>query len=226
MVWRKLQCYNALMVNGARKVIDLLVLSIIIFAGKKEGDLEEGRSKSAKVSISHQIERKESSRPWTSHVIHEESVERTRPKSASLGPPKRAWTASTEPRRCHSAKSDTSASTRHGREDSMISEERDSDRGDEPDQNSSEFTSTTTEGNRSSFLSSAPIFPRYPIYPDVPYPTTTTIDSEQVPGTSQGHSSIRPPDPAVPLIQAIKDEIKRFEKVKVTESEFHPRRST
>jgi len=177
------------------------------------------------------------SRPWTSsHVTREETLESPRPKSASLGVPKRAWTASTEQRRCHSAASTSSIRSRAGRGDvrslgaEIVLEERDTE--DEPDLNSSPLSTIGTpssDGNR-SYVSSIghAIFPRYPIYPDIPYPVATSVDpdpDQAPPGSRQDEDSR---DPAVPLIAAIKEEIKRFERLKVTEhqQQFHPRWST
>lgn len=206
-------------------------MNLLFFLGKKEADGGESRTKSAKVSLTHHIETQEQSRPWTtSHVVREETLESPRPQSATLGEPKRAWTASTE-RRCHSASSHSSAKSRGRRIDPRISgvghvvKERDSE--DEPDQNSSPLSAVetpTSDGNQSFLSLTAPTFPSYPIYPDIPFPTSRTpFHPVDVPGTSQSEEK---QDPAVPLIAAIKEEIQRFERVKVTEQHVRSRWST
>jgi len=165
------------------------------------------------------VKTKTPGRPWTSHVIREESVRRVRPKSSViLGPPKSAWTAGSE-RRCHSAKSKSP-------EDDGRKHNKDTtdDCGIQGDESSARSTSTTpfpgkelTIRQSSSERSKSFIFPKYPAYPDVEI--CLENDPNRAAGPQSSHftrSRLPQSDPAVPLIEAIKDEMKRFERVKVS----------
>ncbi|CAG7785990.1 unnamed protein product [Allacma fusca] len=187
--------------------------------GKNDDDDDLSRSKSAKVSISHQVETRQVPRPWTSQVIREEVLQRLRPKSASFGPPKRAWSASgSGERRCNSAKSSTAGvSSRIPKGKATTIFERDDDSDLEDDLTSTPVSPPAMPSQpppkpqiHQTTLNIQPVFPNYSIYPDI-----------AVAGSSR-HPLPKPnreTDPAVPLILAIKEEIKRFEKVVVAEEE-------
>lgn len=188
-----------------------------------------GETQSAKVSISHEVVETETEwRPWTSHVVREETLEKMRkgrPKSAAvpvpiIGPPKRAWTASSE-RRTHSAKCAPSHGTNQPHPEPLPDEDEEESydtfsRHDPPRQSS---TSVDPPSTSSIHLSPAFIFPSYPTYPDIRV-TSGGGDPPSTSGSStlsqQSHQpsapSLPPNDPAVPLIQAIKQEMKKFEK--------------
>ena len=196
-----------------------------LLPGKRDETHDEdgGRSKSARVSISHLVETREKSRPWTSQTTREESLKSHRPKSASFGPPKPAWHATKSPRRCQSAKSQASSTAKErGRRSATILERTEENETEESDITStpiytSNLPSTSIETRQPSDQRIIePVFPHYPIYPDVPLGWT----EEQQPSQPRTEASTsKKTDPAVPLILAIKDEIRRFEKVKATDEE-------
>lgn len=202
-----------------------------------------GETQSAKVSICHEVVETETEwRPWTSHVIREETLQklrRARPKSAAtpaqvIGPPKRAWTASSE-RKADSARSGAQSRSLSGaalREAAGEEQEEERDqlasRREEAPKCVKKSSSCTADPQSSSLssviLSPAFIFPQYPTYPDIRVGRGEGGTSARSTGSSSlSHSqasqqgpgsppSLPPNDPAVPLIRAIKEEMKRFEK--------------
>lgn len=201
-----------------------------VAVGRKDGPGKREAPQSAKVTVSHQMKTKAPGRPWTSHVIREESVRKIRPKSSTvIGPPKPAWT---EERRCQSAKSKGSiieeevhpgdgGGSREELNDIVFTPAVDR-REDSPRMVSSKSSSTVrTECHQGSFseASHSYVFPKYPTYPEV----ETCLDQDRnMAGQSHGSRSLHPLDPAVPLIEAIKDEMRRFEKVKVSSTNTNP----
>lgn len=236
------------------------------------GNSDTRPTQSAKVSISHEVVETETEwRPWTSHVIREETLQKLRrPKSAAvpIGPPKRAWTAGSEgqQQRTQSAKSQLdkgaavgshtssrmgSAVDIQGPSSLLIRKQAIPRTKDEDDEDSYDKTSTAIDDDpsikyqqqrhplssssdlpqsrsQSVVLSPAFIFPQYPAYPDIRVGTPITMGGGGLSSTSGSSSLSQPPsvppapppppptlasnDPAVPLIQAIKDEMKKFEK--------------
>ncbi|CAL8071589.1 unnamed protein product [Orchesella dallaii] len=222
----------------------------------------QAETQSAKVSISHEVVETETQwRPWTSHVIREETLQKLkRPKSAAvpIGPPKKAWTASSE-RRTHSAKSKACSESKSVASTSRVASSADiqettrpsrplppqqtqNEEDDSYDKTSTPCTTarddvrvhtsggggannvTSTSINtsdqsqsRSVILSPAFIFPQYPTYPDIRIETGGVGGGSSTSASNQSSQQQPPPslpsnDPAVPLIQAIKNEMKRFEK--------------
>lgn len=204
---------------------------------KKDGEEQDkpkstrGETQSAKVSISHEVVETETEwRPWTSHVVREETLQKLRrPKSAAvpIGPPKRAWTASSE-RKSSSAKSKAASEPKTSTATSRIPSTVDV-RGD-PEPGGDPSASERSQSHSSMVLSPAFIFPQYPVYPDIRVvsssigggsglsPSASIASSSQSPHGSQTLPQPLPPptlhsdDPAVPVIQAIKNEMKRIEK--------------
>ena len=198
---------------------------ILLLEGKREDAPEEdgGRSKSARVSISHLVETREKTRPWTSQTTREESLKCHRPKSASFGPPKPAWDAAKSPRRCQSAKSRASTAKERGRKSTTILERTEENETEESDITSTPITSSqlpstskeTRQLQQQRIIE--PVFPHYPIYPDVP--VGWNEEQQQQVQRIGATSTSKQTDPAVPLILAIKEEIRRFEKVKAHDEE-------
>jgi len=196
-----------------------LMYSHFSASGKKSADEEDGRAQSAKVSISHQIETKDTVRPWTTQLIREQSVHRHRPKSASgMGPPKRAWVAGSE-RRVKSASSEVSDNKETAQNERDIFPDVEEEGGEieeEYDITSNVYSSGHSTKEISMWdshenipamkrpsgpaSSTAHIFPNYPVYPDFPI------------SVGDGHNTLKVSAPAVPIIEAIKEEIKKFEK--------------
>lgn len=210
------------------------------------------------MSICHEVVETETEwRPWSSHVVREESLHKLRrPKSAAvpIGPPKRAWTAGSE-RHTHSARSKAVSEPKSAGSTSRVASTLDIHSGPlamqqqfEEEDESYDKTSTPcttardapttsvgdqtvsvvqtsgasntisdpTQSHSSVVLSPAFIFPQYPAYPDIrvntPTGSTTSVSHSSQPPPELPPPTLPPNDPAVPLIQAIKNEMKRFEK--------------
>jgi hypothetical protein len=193
-------------------------------SGTRRDTAKEKAPQSAKVTVSHEVKSKTPGRPWTSHVIREESIRKVRPKSSVvLGPPKSAWTAGSE-RRCQSAKSKTSDLAE---ESSKVQECDESNQQENPPH---QPAGRSTSGSRTegplqyspTERSKSFMFPKYPTYPEVEICLENDPNRTAFPHSSHyARSRLHPTDPAVPLIEAIKDEMKRFERVKISSSSSH-----